>query len=135
MSKHLETVQAIYAAFGRGDIPAILGHLADDVAWESWSDNHAQRAQVPWLLPRRGKEGALAFFQTAATLEIRDFQVLGFLAGTDQVAVEVVIDVVVPATGKRYRDEELHLWTFDATGKVTRMRHYTDTAKHIAAAR
>jgi len=33
-----------------------------------------------------------------------------------------------------YRDEEMHLWTFDANGKVIRLRHYTDTAKHIQAA-
>jgi len=37
-------VQNIYAAFGRGDVNAILDCLADDVAWESWSDNFAQRA-------------------------------------------------------------------------------------------
>ena len=29
------TVQELYAAFGRGDIPAILAKLADDVVWES----------------------------------------------------------------------------------------------------
>jgi hypothetical protein len=31
-------------------------------------------------------------------------------------------------------DEELHLWTFDEDGRVVRLRHYRDTAKHIAAA-
>jgi len=40
----------------------------------------------------------------------------------------------VKGTGRRYRDEELHLWTLNDDGKVTRLRHYTDTAKHIAAA-
>jgi uncharacterized protein len=40
----------------------------------------------------------------------------------------------VPSTSGHYRDEEMHLWTFDATGKVIRLRHYTDTAKHIRAA-
>jgi ketosteroid isomerase-like protein len=27
----------------------------------------------------------------------------------------------------------MHLWTFNEDGKVRRLRHYTDTAKHIAA--
>ena len=31
---NLQTVQDIYAAFGRGDIPAILDELADDVRWD-----------------------------------------------------------------------------------------------------
>ena len=35
--------------------------------------------------------------------------------------------------GGHYRDEEMHLWTFNDKGKVSRLRHYTDTAKHIAA--
>jgi ketosteroid isomerase-like protein len=35
--------------------------------------------------------------------------------------------------GGHYRDEEMHLWTFNEDGKVTRLRHNTDTAKHIAA--
>jgi hypothetical protein len=34
-------------AFGRGDLPAILGMLADDVQLDAdWSDNQAQRAGV-----------------------------------------------------------------------------------------
>jgi ketosteroid isomerase-like protein len=57
MATALETVQQIYAAFGRGDIPAILAALDDDVKWESWEDNSAQRAGVPWLRGGSGKEG------------------------------------------------------------------------------
>jgi hypothetical protein len=37
--------------------------------------------------------------------------------------------------GGRFRDEELHLYTLDEDGKVARMRHYVDTAKHVAASR
>ena len=40
----------------------------------------------------------------------------------------------VPSTGGHYRDEEMHLWTFDAAGRVIRLRHHTDKAKHIRAA-
>jgi ketosteroid isomerase-like protein len=34
MSRHAKTVEAIYAAFGRGDIPGILGAPREDVEWE-----------------------------------------------------------------------------------------------------
>ena len=47
MSEHAETVNAIYEAFGRGDIPSILGRLDPDVRWESWAGNSAQTADVP----------------------------------------------------------------------------------------
>jgi ketosteroid isomerase-like protein len=33
---NLETVQKVYEAFGRGDVPAILDELADDVRWDVW---------------------------------------------------------------------------------------------------
>jgi hypothetical protein len=52
--------------------------------------------------------------------------------GGNQVAVSFVIEYDTPPGG-HLRDEEIHLWTFDADGKVSGLRHYTDTAKHIAA--
>jgi len=56
------------------------------------------------------------------------------MAGDHQVAAELAVEFEVLASGRRHRDEELQLWTFDDAGKVTRLRHYLDTAKHIAAA-
>jgi uncharacterized protein len=135
MSRNLETVKQIYAAFGRGDIPAILDALADDVAWEAWADNSAATAGVPWLVPRHGKTGAAEFFGLLGRgLVVTDFRVLSLLDGGDHVAAEFEIACDVPSTGAHYRDEEIHLWTFNTAGKVIRLRHYADTAKHIRAA-
>jgi uncharacterized protein len=131
--QNLAAVQGIYEAFGKGDVPALLGALADDVAWEQWGDNHAQAAGVPWLEERRGRDGAAEFFGLVAGWEIHDFQVLSMMAGGDQVAAEIVMDATT-ADGAHFRDEELQLWSFDGDGKVKRLRHYSDTAKHIAAA-
>lgn len=133
MPSALETVQQIYAAFGRGDVPAILAALDDEVKWEHWEDNFAQRAGVPWLRGGSGQAAAVAFFSEVGRMKINDFQVLGMMASDTQVAVEVVLDATLP-NGKRIRDEELHLWNVNAQGKVIRMRHYLDTAKHAAAA-
>jgi uncharacterized protein len=134
MTDPLATVGVIYEAFGKGDIPAILDQMADDVRWEEWADNSAQKAGVPWLLPRHGKDGVLEFFKVMGGLQVLDFRVLSLMAGGNQVAVEFEIEFAVPSTGRRQRDQEMHLWTFDDTGKVIRLRHYTDTAKHIATA-
>ncbi|MEZ4622295.1 MAG: nuclear transport factor 2 family protein [Caldilineaceae bacterium] len=134
MTNHLTTATAIYEAFGRGDIPTILSHMADDVQWEAWADNSAQQAGVPWMQPRQGKAGVLEFFQVLGGMTIKEFQVLSMMAGDNQVAAEFVIEVDLPSSGGHYRDEELHLWTFNDAGQVIRLRHYTDTAKHIAAA-
>jgi uncharacterized protein len=130
---NLTTVQEIYAAFGRGDVPAILDVIAPGCQWEAWAGNSAQEAGVPDMQPRSGPAGVGEFFAAVAELEIHEFKVLAYLTGRDQVAAEVVIEASTPAGG-RYRDEELHLWTLGADGKVLRLRHYIDTAKHIAAA-
>jgi uncharacterized protein len=129
---NVATVSDIYAAFGRGDVPAILDKIAPDCRWESWTDNLAQRQGVPTLQPRTGAAGVAEFFVIAGTLQIHDFQVLDIVAGERQVAAEVVIEYSTPGGG-RLRDEELHLWTLNEHQQVVRMRHYVDTAKHIAA--
>lgn len=133
---NLATVQSIYEAFSKGDIPAILDVLADDVEWEAWADNSAVEAGVPWMVPRHGKAEAVGFFEAAGQMEILDLQVLSMMEGGNQVAVEFVLEANLPAWGGgHYRDEEMHLWTFNGDGEVVRLRHYTDTAKHIAAFR
>lgn len=135
MADLLPTVLGIYEAFGRGDVPAILDLLDEHVAWESWADNRAARAGVPWMQPQIGPAGAGVFFGNIGTgLRILDFRVHSVMTGGLQAAVEVEIDAEVVATGRRYRDEEIHLWTFDEAGKVVRFRHYLDTAKHVWAA-
>jgi uncharacterized protein len=129
-------VQQIYAAFGQGNVPAILDLLDENVQWEKWSvENMAQKAGVPWLKEQHGKEGALAFFQiVGSTMQVKDLQVLSLMEGGHQVAVEILIEIELPETGNHYRDEEIHLWTFNDAGKVIRLRHYSDTHKHMMAA-
>jgi ketosteroid isomerase-like protein len=129
----LQTVEQIYVAFGKGDVGAIVDLMADDVRWEAWADNSAQTAGVPWLTSRHGKGGVIEFFQLVGQFRIHEFRVLSIMGNGRQVAAEIVIDATPPGA-QRYRDEEMHLWTFGDDGRVVRMRHYVDTAKHIAAA-
>jgi ketosteroid isomerase-like protein len=135
MHNHLATINIIYEAFGKGDIPTILNYISDDVQWEQWADNSSQNAGVPWMQAREGKDGAAEFFRIVMEFNISEFRVLSIMGNEKQVAVEFVIDAKVPATGGHFRDEEMHLWTFDEQGKVIRFRHYTDTAKHITMAK
>jgi uncharacterized protein len=129
-----ETVQQIYAAFGRGDVPAILERLAPDVRWEHWPDGSgAQRHGVPWLAARTGPEEVGAFFESLRGLEIHRFEPLALIADGEHVAALIDIDIEVRATGERFRDAEIHLWTFDGDGRVGEFRHFVDTAKHVEA--
>ena len=109
--------------------------ISEDVAWEHWrADNSAQRRACRGTR-RSGRDGVAAFFQSLGAMEFHGFQVRNLLEGGNQVAATIRIDVTVKATGERVQDEEIHLWTFDDAGKISGMRHYLDTAKHIKAAK
>jgi ketosteroid isomerase-like protein len=131
---NIATVQEVYAAFGAGDVPAILERLAGDVRWEHWPDGSgAQRHGVPWLLERTGRDEVGEFFASLDALEFHAFAPTAFLEGDGVVAAVIAIDATVKATGERFRDEEIHLWSFGGDGRVTAFRHFVDTAKHVEA--
>ena len=127
---NLATVQGIYAAFGRGDIPAILAALADDVEWEYGVNS----TDVPWLQPRRGRDAVLGFFQSLATVEIHQFVPSACFESGGTVVALCQFEATVKATGKRIAEvDEVHVWHFDAAGKVARFRHRIDTHhQHLA---
>ena len=91
---HIGTVQQLYEAFGKGDVPAILGHLADDVDWEYGGD----ATGLPWLQARRGPAQVAGFFQDLAALDIQRFQPTTFLESGNVVVVLIQLEVVVRAT-------------------------------------
>jgi uncharacterized protein len=126
-----DTVQEIYAAFGRGDIPAILETMGDDVAWE----HQPISTDVPYLQARRGRAGVLEFFQTvAAELQFTKVDVKAVIDGAKIVVALVDIDVIVKRTGKSVREvDEAHIWHFDDRGKVAKFRHCHDTHAHYLA--
>jgi ketosteroid isomerase-like protein len=118
-----QTVDGIYAAFGRGDVPAILEVLAEDVAWEHDTKDHG----IAVLTPRRGRREVMAFFEGLAVLEFQRFEITGVLEGGRQIAVAVQVEHTHRRTRKRFADLELHLWTFDARGQVAAFRHMVDS--------
>jgi uncharacterized protein len=121
---NIATVQQIYDAFGKGDVPAIVGHLADDVDWEYGGD----ATGLPWLQFRRGRAQVPGFFHDLAALDIQRFQPTTFLESGNVVVVLIELEVVVRATGRRVVEEdEVHIWSFDDSGRVRRFRHRLDT--------
>lgn len=129
---HVETVRNIYTAFGRQDVPAILERLAPDVDWE-----YAYRDEgIPWLLPRKGREGALAFLQSLSVLQLSKFDVQHVLGEGNLVVAVIEVEGVVVPTGKRIVEEnEVHLWFFNERGLAQRFRHVADTLQHWRACR
>jgi uncharacterized protein len=131
---HAGTITAIYEAFGRRDVAAILSHLSQDVSWdvteEPWTP-HA--AGVPWLLPRRGHAEVADFFAIAGAWQYERFELLDLLVSDTQVAAQVRLVATLP-NGNRLDEVLIHLWTFGEDGSVIALRRMLDTAAHITAA-
>ena len=131
---NVETVGAVYEAFGKGDIPAILERLADDVQWDMWEPTStALDGTIPYLVPRKSPGEVAEFFGALADVEFHHFEPLTIAGSGDMVIAAIRLEATVKATGKRIDDFEVHVWTFDAAGKVTSMRHVIDTLKHYEA--
>jgi len=126
MADNVSTVMAIYEAFGRGDVPAILEHLSEDVAWEK----DQRDTTVPWLQRRQGRQGAAEFFQSVADeVDIELFEPAGEpMAGEHTVAVPIRFKARAKRNGAVVGRGELqmHLWWFDDAGQVTGFRHVND---------
>ncbi len=131
MTKLSEKVEAIYAAFGRGDVPAILEVLADDVDWEYAGAS----TDVPWLQQRKGRAAVGGFFESAAAnLEFHRFTVNDVLEGPNLVVALVSLEATVKGTGRLLREiDEAHIWRFDERGRVAKFRHAADTHAQVRA--
>src|SRR5438046_7951857 len=91
---NISTVQAIYEAFSKGDGAAFLERMSEDVNWEHWSDNSAQKRGVPYLQARRGKAGVGEFLASLAAIELKSLDVLNLMEGGNQVAVTFTIQFI-----------------------------------------
>lgn len=128
-SPFVAIVQSLYAAFARGDIPSLLAQLSTEVEWRINVDPAAPAAKrIPDFRPFRGREGVQAFFSIIAEeLAFHSFEPVAFLTGGNQVAVRVKMDLTVKSTGNRISLDAMHLFIFDANGRVTRFIEYVDT--------
>jgi ketosteroid isomerase-like protein len=127
----IETVRHIYAAFGRGDVPAILACLAEDVAWEYGQPPNP----VPWLQPRQGRAAVPAFFDVLlSNVEFHRFEPTRQLGDGLLVVGLVAFEATVRKTGRRVVEvDEVHLFHFNEAGLVQRFAHRADTWQHACA--
>ena len=129
MSMNVEIVQACFAAFQRGDIPAILNMCDDHVEWIEAGDPKS----IPFAGRGNGKSSAAEFFRIIGeTSEMLKFEPQQYVAAGERVVALGFWDLRVKATGKVVHSD----WAVDFTvrnGKVTRWQAYYDTSATQAA--
>lgn len=126
----LDTVRKMYAAYARGNYEAILPYLAESVEWEYGLDS----TELPWLRHRRGRDEVVEFFRALDALVIHRFIPKTLLQAGQVVVALFDFEATVKATGTRIIEEDdVHIWHFDAEGKVFRFRHRVDTHQQLMA--
>jgi len=64
--RNVEVIQAIYAAFGKGDIPAVLAHVAEQTRW----DFDVGPSPVPWHVPVTKKDEVIKILGSPSSVSI-----------------------------------------------------------------
>jgi uncharacterized protein len=120
---NLAVVQKLYEAFGRGDLPTILSHLAEDVTWK-----YLGPAEIPFGGTRHGRDQVAQFFAAIAeSLEVQDFGIDRIIVQDDTVVALGHERMRVKTTGRTYETEWAHVFTL-RDGKVVEFREYADSA-------
>jgi hypothetical protein len=125
--ENIQLIKEAYAAFSRGDIPALLNTLTEDVDWFTPGPPDI----LPYAGSRRGREGVAQFFaQLAEAEETELFEIQEFIAQGDKVAATGKYRGRIKASGQSYEGELAHIFTLKG-GKIARFHEYIDTTAAV----
>lgn len=124
----IETNHAVFAAFGAGDIDAIIALLDDEVQIEFYGP-----AVIPYAGCYRGRGEARRFFETVlSAVYIHQFEPMEVFGQGEKVAVTGHLHLTARSTGGGIKSDFAHVITV-RDGKWLRFRDFMDTAAAVAA--
>ena len=128
--ENVQLLKGLYDAFGRGDIPAVLGLMSPDIRWYEAESNPYRPSGEPWVGPDTILESL--FMRMGAEWDGFTIHTGSFHGAGDSVIVEGRYSGTYKPTGKSIDVQVCHVWDVKR-GKVTRFQQYVDTAKLQAA--
>jgi ketosteroid isomerase-like protein len=128
-AENVEIVRRLYEAFGKGDIPGVLGAFAKDIVWNE-AENFIYADRNPYVGPQAVLEGV--FLRIVS--EWNDFTVTpdSILDAGDQVVTLGTYSGTSKKTGKSVKAQMVHVWNL-SEGKATNFQQYTDTKQFADA--
>lgn len=127
MAEQSDLVRNLYAAFGRGDIPTVLGALAPDAAW-------TESEGGPYGGTYRGAGAILdgVFMKLGGEWDGFAAVPAQFIAEGDTVVVLGEYSGTYKATGRAFRAPFAHVWKL-RDDRVATFTQITDTVLHLRA--
>jgi ketosteroid isomerase-like protein len=128
MSKeNVALIKGIYEAFGRGDVPAVLGAMSPAIVWNE-AENFPYADRNPYVGPEAVAGGVFGrIMQEWDGFAVVPEEILD--AGDTIVALGRYLGAF-KATGKHQRTQMAHIWRVK-DGKAVQFQQYADTL-HVA---
>ena len=128
-AENVQLVREMYEAFGKGDVPGVLGKLDKGIEWRE-ADNFIYADRNPYIGPQAVLEGV--FMRLVS--QWADFKVNpdSILDAGDQVVALGTYTGTFKKTGKSVRAQMVHVWTISGS-KVVKFQQYTDTKQFADA--
>ena len=122
----LQTIESVYEAFKRGDVPYILSTIAPEAPWR-------QSKYVPWGGDYKGPSGAAEFFTRLDAMS----QTTGFVVHENVELGNQVFsfgrhDCIMRSTGKPASVEFMFRWRVE-NGQIASSEAYVDSGAALAA--
>jgi len=123
---NVSLLKSLYDAFGRGDIPTVLGAMSPGINWYQAESNPYMPSGKPWV----GPDAVLnnLFMKLGAEWDGFAVHPKSFHDAGNSVIVEARYTGKYKATGKSMDTQVCHVWDI-RDGKATRFQQYVDTAK------
>ena len=123
---NVSLLKNLYDAFGRGDIPAVLGVMSTDIRWYQAENNPYRPSGEAWVGPDAVMNNL--FMKLGAEWDGFAVHPTSFHSAGGSVIVEARYSGTYKPTGKSMNAQVCHVWDVK-DGKVTRFQQYVDTAK------
>ena len=123
--ENVTSVERIYAAFAKGDIPSVIGALDPNIEW--WeAENFIYADGNPYKGPQAILTGV--FMRLGTDWENFALDVKEILDAGDTAASQGYYTAIHKGSGKSVRAQFAHFFTF-RDGRVIKFQQYTDTAQ------
>ena len=128
-AENVAIVRALYEAFGKGDIPGVLGKFDQKIEWRE-AENFIYADRNPYIGANAILEGVFLRFVSEWT----DFTVspASIIDAGEQVVTLGTYSGTHKKTGKSVRAQMVHVWNM-SDGKAVRFQQYTDTKQFADA--
>jgi ketosteroid isomerase-like protein len=130
MTEPVRVVQDMYTAFQKGDIPAVLELMAEDIDLR-----HNQAADLPYSGHYRGRTGAAEFFnKLGAAVQVSSFTPERYVCQGDEVVALGTWSGTARPTGKPFTARWAMYWVVK-DGRAVEYTNYEDSGVTAAAFR